>query len=491
MTIRVRLALWYTCLFAITVFVMGVFLYLFMVRSITNEVDRRLLQTGKEVIQSIQIIPPFTLDRGFIVPVLPDIDVFTSPDTFLQVVNPSGRILARSSNLGKQQLPISKELLNGVKSGHEGWMTLRVGEQRVRIYVMPIIINGQVYGMLQVGSVLITLEKAIQHLRLLLFIAATIGAVAAGLLGWFLAGRALMPIKQVVKQIDRVQKGEDLRKRVDYNGPPDEMADLTHRINEMLARLEKVYSDLTKAYEEMEKSYAAQRRFVSDASHELRTPLTSIRGNIEYLQKINADSSSKEVILDVMDEIERMIRLVNDLLMLARADAKLVIKKESVALYQLIQNAKRAAERLPHYTSLVVEFPEGLKNVVLYGNPDFLKQVAVILLDNAFKYAPQSVVTLRAMYESGRAGFCVEDQGEGMDEETMSHLFERFYRADKARTGMGTGLGLSIAKWIVEEHGGTITVSSRPGEGSRFTVWLPARISSSAHHMESDDDKTD
>jgi len=246
----------------------------------------------------------------------------------------------------------------------------------------------------------------------------------------------------------------------------DELGQLATAFNGMLTSLEE--------------AYRTQQRFVADASHELRAPLTALQGNLELLERAPdlPDAEKAEMVACLRQEIGRMGRLVSDLLALAHADAgQKLVSKKLVELDRLLLEAFRDARGLAKGQRLSVGELDQLQVV---GDPDRLKQLLVILMDNALKYTPTGgEVSLGLRRSGGIVELTVKDTGIGISAEDLPHIFERFYRADKARSRDlgGSGLGLSIAKWIVEQHGGSISVSSIPGSGSTFTVCLPASAS--------------
>jgi signal transduction histidine kinase len=227
------------------------------------------------------------------------------------------------------------------------------------------------------------------------------------------------------------------------------------------------------AYQQIENTLAAQRRFVADASHELRTPLTTIRGNLGLLSGRREVSSQdrQEALEDMASEAERMSRLVANLLVLARADAGLHVQKGPVRLDEIMEDVYRQARVLNESVTLRLRGPEPAE---VEGNSDYLKQLLLILVDNALKNTPPGGrVDIADLCENGWVRLAVSDSGRGIPPQALPHIFERFYQADKSRSSGGTGLGLAIAKWIAEEHNGRIEATSTPGVGSTFTVWLP------------------
>jgi len=225
----------------------------------------------------------------------------------------------------------------------------------------------------------------------------------------------------------------------------------------------------------LEEAYSAQQRFTADASHELRAPLTAIRGNLDLLDRIRdmpADER-RQTLTHVRREVERLSRLVNDLLALARADAGQALETRPVELDALLVDAHRQARSLARGVSVHLG---NLEPAVVQGDEDRLRELLLILVDNALRYTPEGgTVTLWLKHEQPWAVVGVEDTGIGIEPEDLPHVFDRFWRADKARSrdSGGTGLGLAIAKWIVDHHGGELVVESTPGKGSRFSVCLP------------------
>jgi signal transduction histidine kinase len=248
----------------------------------------------------------------------------------------------------------------------------------------------------------------------------------------------------------------------------------------------------------LESATHTQRRFVADASHELRAPLTTIQGNLAFLQRHLEELPPEErrsMLADAHEETLRLANLVEELLLLARADAS----ADTPSAFQEVE--ARAEEKRDHLPPVELDHEvlqlvrqlrrrvtmEGstlqleighIEPVRVRGDEESLRRVALILLDNAIKYTPSSEenrgrVTVSVERVEGQAVLRVRDTGIGIDPAEMPHLFERFYRADRARSRHGTGLGLPIAQTLIEQIGGHITAESTPGTGSAFSVWLP------------------
>jgi len=254
---------------------------------------------------------------------------------------------------------------------------------------------------------------------------------------------------------------QDLTRRIEMPAHQDELGRLARTFNEML--------------ESIEAASSAQQRFVSDASHELRAPLTAIQGNLELLSRHRSmpQAEREEALAEVTREANRLSRLVADLLALARADAGVPLKHRLLDLDEVVLDAYHEARQLSQGQALTLDLFEPIQ---VTGDEDRLKQLVLILLDNALKYTPANGhVTLGLQRQDTGSKITVRDTGVGIPPEDLPHVFERFYRADPARgrDPGGTGLGLPIAHWIVEQHGGKITLESQPGQGTVATVCLP------------------
>ncbi len=462
MSLRLKLTYLYSVVLALTMLVFGALVYFFMERNLNFEADSAVAGIAGDVIRSTKIVGSLRQV------VLPNVDVFATPNTYIQVVDRNGTVAAQSNNLGGQIMPLSEETLRRAANGSDFFETVMSGSQGLRIYNRPLVLEGQIIGVLQVGRILGPTEAALKRLRLLLLFGGGIILILAGTLGWLLAGAALRPINRITETASAIQ-AKDLSRRINYSGPGDEVGRLAGTLDNMLERLQAAYHGL-------EKAEAAQRRFVSDASHELRTPLTTIRGNVELLRKMgDADPVTRaEALADIAGEAERMSRLVADLLVLARADSKLELKKEEISPVALLTDAARTGQALSEKVGFLAGVFSTFEEYKLLGDADYLKQLFIILIENAFKYTPAGgEVRLEARLDGSFLETQVIDSGIGIAESDQPFIFDRFYRADEARSGEGTGLGLAIARWIAAEHGGAISVESKVGEGSTFTVRLP------------------
>ncbi|HYM49071.1 MAG TPA: ATP-binding protein [Candidatus Limnocylindrales bacterium] len=279
-------------------------------------------------------------------------------------------------------------------------------------------------------------------------------------------GRALKPLEHMAVTANAIAAG-DYTQRVAVPPTHDEIGQLGVAFNQMAAGVDQ-------AFEVRRQSEDRMRQFVADASHELRTPLTSIAGYIDVLaRRDSVDASTLHAALDAMRrESARMTRLVGDLLTLTRFESGRVPAVRPIALDSWLKETLDELH-LPDQGSPERRALQG--GIVVKADPDALKQVVINLAQNAVKYAPGAEQDWSCFAADGRAAIRVHDAGPGIPAADLPHIFERFYRGEKARdrsTG-GSGLGLAIARSIVEAHSGVIQVESRPGEGATFTAWLP------------------
>jgi signal transduction histidine kinase len=278
----------------------------------------------------------------------------------------------------------------------------------------------------------------------------------------------LRPIHRITQTAQEIGNESDFSRRVDYSGPNDEIGQLAKTFNLMLSRLQA-------AYQRVSQALSMQREFVADVSHELRTPLTTVRGNLDLLRRDPplAEAEHADVLTDLVDESDRLIRLVNELLILARADAGRNLVQEPIAVQPLIEDACRQAQQLDEHREIIT----AAQDVTVLGDRDALKQVLLIFLDTAIKHT-QGPITISARPAGDQVAFAVQDTGPGIPPEILQHVFDRFYRGDTDPSVSGFGLGLPIAKALVEGQGGTIAIESQPGSGSVVRIHLPQVLTS-------------
>ena len=462
MSIRLRLTLLFSIILTLTLFAFGGLLYLRQYQD-TIEIEKQfLIGMGDRVADGRQRPPPEADPSRQ----PPDFGARGPSDDYAGGYwvrrSPDGEEILDLRAPGDAELPLSDDAWQAVQSG-ETWMeTMTIDGDRVLIYTVPILVDGELTEILQMGRSLATRDQSINALGGNLLVAGIVAVVVAFGLGWVLAGMSLRPIHRLTQAAQTIGAERDFSRRVEHSGPDDEVGRLAKTLNGML-------TELQAAYQQVEHALEMQRRFVADVSHELRTPLTTLSGNVELLRRQPpiSDEDRTEVLTDMGSESKRLIRLVNDLLSLARADARRSLHSEAVAIKPLIEEVCRQARLLAPEREIDCSAPP---DVSVIGQADALKQVLLILLDNALKHGDGPITVTSEALEGGVA-VSVRDSGPGIEPESVPHIFERFATGNEANEGIG--LGLAIAKSLVGAQGGTIRVDSQVGEGSVFAVTLP------------------
>lgn len=477
MSIRLRLTAWYTGILAITLIMFGASIYGIVRYNIFLEVKKKVEEHGAQIEKSQNV----SLSQG--------LDLQMDRNQILRLED--ARIFWQLNNYVKNSMRISEGMLNREmvfpvpdidQIGKKGvFQSITINGNSYMLYERPLVYGNTIVGLLQLAADTNAENRIMDQLKTVLLFGSFITIAVASTFGLFLARQSMAPIGKVIEAANGIQKGTDLSVRIEYDGPSDEIGRLIGTVNNMLARTEGFYKELDEAY-------ANQRRFVSDASHELRTPLTTIRGNVDLLKKIwvregeepgamdeeQLRKFSLEAVSDIADESERMSRLINDMLSLARADAGQTIEKQPQMLGPIVEEVVRRANFLPRKALWMQGNLTAIQDACIDGNKDYLQQMLFIFIENAFKYTPEGQVVIDAVKSGNQVGIRIKDSGIGMDRSEIPQIFERFYRADPSRgVTQGTGLGLSIAKWIIDEHQGSVEVVTRRGEGTTFVIWLP------------------
>jgi heavy metal sensor kinase len=380
---------------------------------------------------------------------------------FLEVWALNGNLLYRSEQLGDQALGPVPE--NSAKRIRESAKSLRLPSgMRVRTLSRSHYIPSGTSVIVRLAVSEEGLWGEFWEMVAVLGIGLPITVAFVALMGYLVAGRALKPVDSMAKRAAEIT-ADHLHERLEINNPNDELGQLGRAFNTALARLESSFDQL--------------RRFTADASHELRTPLTAIRSVGEVsLQKQGNEKYYRDTIGSMLEETNRLTRLVDSLLTMSRADGGRVqlhlaetdlvdLAEESASLLEVLAEEKEQTVRI-----------EGNQAVMVSADRTILRQALVNLIDNAVKYSPvKGDIRINVTDNEQYAYVEVQDSGPGISAEHRSRIFERFYRVDKARTRAegGTGLGLSIAQWAVAAHKGSIEVQSETGRGSVFRIQLP------------------
>lgn len=477
MSIRLRFTLLYTLILALTLAIFGVVLYTIQAQATLDVIKQDLMRGANRLAEAALKTEshPAPPDGGGVRPPIP-FDEFSSDQAFQAFPEREiGRILDASGNLvsspfGRQEdaLPLSNAGLQTLQNQQEWWQTATISDENMLIYGRPVIVDNKVVYIVQAARPLTERDHSLQSLSTTLFMAGTVIVLIAFGIGWIFSGITLRPIHRITHTAQTIGDERDFTRRVDYIGPQDEVGQLASTFNSMLSRLQD-------AFQKVEHSLQMQRDFVADVSHELRTPLTTLRGNLGLLRRNPPPEEQADILNDMVDESDRLIRLVNDLLLLARADAGRALANEPVDVSALLEETCRQARQLDSQREIRLHAATSL-NVL--GDKDALKQVLLIALDNALKHSTGSI-DVRAEQKDAQVEIRVQDFGEGIPPEKLKHVFDRFYRGDDESTIPGFGLGLPIAQALVEAQGGEILMESNVGTGS--TVLL--RFYSTGKHL--------
>ena len=459
MTIRWRLTLWFSLILSAILVLAGALLYTLLGNYLYNTVDNNL-KVYSEQVHGMFLLnqDPQPMDFNMIHSGLPPVNEFASPGIYIQIIDASGNIVVKSANLVRQTLPVSPSLIEEGFRDVAKIETVAAGDNAsVRIMATPLFLKNRTL-LLEIGQSLRPIEVTMNNVRLALLGGVSLALLLSVLLGAFLVQRVLSPVEQITRTASSIGGSSDLSRRVGYVGPADEIGRLAMTFDQMIERLHRLFQ--------------SQKNFVADASHELRTPLTVIRGNVDLLERNMSEEDRRESLRAIKAESNRMSKIVSDLLLLAEIESGQLEPPEEVSLKGLVlDEAKRAQPLAGNHKILTGR----LENISITGDAYRLKQLLSNLVNNAIKYTPEGgSITLSLFRESEWARLEVSDTGIGIPPEHLPHMFDRFYRVDKARSraGGGTGLGLAIVKGIAEQHGGRVTVASEPGKGSTFTAWL-------------------
>jgi heavy metal sensor kinase len=466
-SIKFRFTIWYLIVLTLLIGALSTGVYFYLSHSLHQNLDRSLelrttqLQTIQGVMSSITM-GEFEEELGEVVLLyLKNGDEITS-------------ISARNVDL-----TLDSALIQQALNGEASYTTIKTAANReLRVYIVPFRQEGPapMPGMpgspstgttpiesaaIAVGRSTGDIDESLAGLIRTLVIAGPLTLVLAGAGGIFLAQRALKPVDQMTRTAHEIEES-DLSQRIPVQSK-DELGRLASTLNQMIERLEKAFK--------------RQQQFTADASHELRSPLSVIQAESTLaLNKERSANEYKHSLEVVENEAEHMAKVIDQLLTLARADSgKEQLSIEKIDLGELLASIVENAEILCRDKG--IEFRSNLTDSILVsGDRAKLRELFLNLLDNAIRYSPDGgTISLILRRVESMAVISITDTGIGIPEKDIPHIFERFYRVDKARSREqgGAGLGLSICKYIVEAHGGKIEVTSQPGTGSTFSVWLP------------------
>ena len=453
MSIRLRLALWYGALLALVLGATLAVAFAVHVGTHESEVDASLRGSWEHAAAELST-------AGMPMPMPMRLATLTAPTEAASAPTATWLVAPGIAPVGVGD---ANDLLLArfdASSAGDGLRDTRVAGGRIRAYAANV--PGAQGARLVVAASMSAFDASLSSLGLTLALMGIMGIALAVTGGWAISAGALRPIAKMTETARAIALSRGFARRIDVREDGrDELSELGHTFNHMLASLDD--------------AYRRQQRFVADVSHELRTPLTALQGDLELLARGDLPPGEATATLaEARQETRRLARLVDDLLVLARADAgPQPFVGKPVPFDEVVMEVFRELRGQAGSRLKVV----GLEAGSVLGERDRLKQLVLILADNALSYTPADGGVLLSLWSEGSESvLVVEDEGIGISPETAVHAFERFYRGEAAQhvDPAGTGLGLAIASWIVERHGGAIALGPRIPRGTVVTVRLPA-----------------
>jgi two-component system OmpR family sensor kinase len=455
MSFRFRMTLLFTGVLSAVILIIGFAVYSLVSYQLREQLDGVLIDAGNRIIASAEV------NSSGQVTLITLTDNDFSQTIIIQLWNQNGQLINSSENIRLFQESIDPK---GLTTTQTIFNDIWIKTAHLRVMSVPLLLESEPIGIMQVGTSLASIDTTQDTLISVLLITLMAAVGIAIILGGLVIRKALMPLVIAKDTAVQISNADDLSRRIPYKDlgvETDEIGELINAFNQTLGRLEKLFT--------------AQRRFMADVSHELRTPLTVINGNVGLMRRMR--QVDEESLASIEEEVDRLTRLVGDLLLLAQAESgKIPLDIKAVELDALLLEVYQQL-RILAGDRVELKLAD-IDQVKVKGDRDRLKQVIINLGANAINYTQNGgLVSLGLSKTKGQVKLLVTDNGPGIAPEDLPHIFERFYRGEKSRTRQNEessfGLGLSIAYWIVAAHGGRIEVSSTLGEGSNFCVWLP------------------
>lgn len=464
-SLRIKLTLYYLAILLGILIFFGTSIYWYLSRSLLTTIDETLTFQISRIEQNMAHSAGVEIQDHAVTTIHEEQLLQLSPHV-TQLIDDEGLVRDEMVSSPQDRLPVDMSRLVRLDVGRTYFETvelesgepMRVATRRVADH------EGSGTYFIRLGQSMEAIDNARGRLLLVLGLAVPVVLLLSSYGGLVLANQALRPVDRITKTAEKIGAG-DLSERVPVPARMDELGRLAGTFNQMISRLQAAFE--------------RQKQFTSDASHELRTPLAVMRGDIEIaLRRERSAEEYQRVLTSNLEEIVRLSRLVEDLLMLARADSgKLELQCETLDLNELCASMVEYISPLADQRGQTLGFEPLPAEVKISADKHRMKQLLLNLLDNAIKYTePEGRIMLKLETEGDEAVLSVSDNGRGIRPEDLPHIYDRFFRRSAKtsdRSAAGVGLGLSIVKWIVDAHAGKIDVRSEPGKGTTFTVRLP------------------
>lgn len=460
LTISTRLTIWYSLLLLLALSIFGVFSFMFISKELYDEQYNILNENAEEISEFIRFRDG-KFDMDYLIEETNEMNLKEN-GIFFEVWADSLGLVYRSRNFPR----FLKTSFSSPPEGSQRHVADATGTIfHIFTYANPIGHGAGSGGMVfkvRTGQSVLYVKKLLGHIRNLLLMLAPLVLVLAGVGGWILARRSLKPVSEITNTARNISLLQ-LDERLPVPEQNDEIRQLVRTFNAMIERIQTGVEKI--------------RQFTADASHELRTPLTILRGEVEViLRKPRKKQEYIATLQSSLKEIYWMEKIVNDLLLLSRADAgELTLQKERADLCVLVKECLDLYRHQAEAKEISLDLRLPAEPVECRIDTDRIRQVVTNVLDNAIKYTPEGKsILVELKRENGRVHLAISDTGIGIPAKDLPFVFDRFYRVDKSRSREkhSSGLGLSISKWIVEAHGGSIEIESQEGEGTRVNIWL-------------------
>lgn len=462
LSFKSRLSLWHTTTVAAILGGAAVAGHWALGRTVVGQVDAALVALAETEAAALQADPQHVRVHEVAPGSAPP--SFVRLDRFVQIIDRSGQVLARSANLGSARLPVPSPMLARLRAGEIVFETFdSFGEEPIRLVALPIDVGPGRYAV-QVAGSLDDADAVLDSARWL-FLGLSVSVLAAvALTSARFARGALRPIDEIVARARQIGES-NLSERLPHPGSRDELGRLVETLNEMLVRIER--------------GVESQRRFTADASHELRSPLSRLRAELEVTLRRPRDTTEyEEALRSCLEEVERLSQLTEELLTLAHLDAEAPAPRAAspVPLARIVEDALRRlkAQADLHAVALVLESTPAA--LVVKANPVAVTLALTNVLDNAVKFSPAGArVRVGVSADGPEAVIAVSDNGPGVAADELPRLFDRFHRGSAARAGEtpGFGLGLAISQTAIERQGGRLEARTSPDGGATFSIHLP------------------